>query len=111
MALPSTKTGNSYALWHNLEWKSEYKVDGTQNARICRLRVYSSYDRLGNAQPDRETWKKAYELYIQAFQSPVKDIEKKKLARLIKKPSRKEVQEWLFDYDAFLRGLGRMSLS
>lgn len=89
-----------------------YKVDGTQHKENYTLygREFTIY-RLGNAQPDRDTWKKAYELYIQAFQSPVKDVEKKKLARLTKKPVRKEVQEWLFDYDAFLRGLGRMSLS
>lgn len=67
--------------------------------------------RLGNAEPDRETWKGAFELYLRAFQSPITEPEKKNLRRILKKPVRKEVLDEFFDYDAFLRGLGRMSLS
>lgn len=48
---------------------------------------------------------------MQAFHIPVKETDKKRLARVLKKPASKEVVEWLFDYNAFLRGLGRMSLS
>ena len=56
-------------------------------------------------------WKKAHKLYVQAFQEPATDAEKKRLAKLLKKPPPKDVSDALFDYDAFLRGLGRMSLS
>ncbi len=56
-------------------------------------------------------WKKAHKLYVQAFQEPATEPEKKRLAKLLKKPLPKEVSDTLFDYDAFLRGLGRMSLS
>ena len=66
--------------------------------------------RLG-AEPDRAMWKKAHKLYVQAFQEPATDAEKKRLAKLLKKPLRQDVSDLLFDYDAFLRGLGRMSLS
>ena len=67
-------------------------------------------DRL-SGEPDRALWKKAHKLYIQAFHEPATEPEKKRLARLLKKPLPKEVSDTLFDYDAFLRGLGRMSLS
>lgn len=67
--------------------------------------------RLGNAEPDRETWKKAYELFIRAFKEPASESDKKRLAKILKKPARKEVADEIFEYDAFLRGLGRMSLS
>lgn len=63
------------------------------------------------AEPDRATWKKAFQLYSQAFREPVQEAEKKKLARILKKPIPQEVIDELFDYEAFLRGLGRMSLS
>ena len=66
--------------------------------------------RLG-AEPDRATWKRAYKLYAQAFQEPATDAEKKRLSKLLRKPLPQEVVELFFDYDAFLRGLGRMSLS
>ncbi|OSC96407.1 SET domain-containing protein [Trametes coccinea BRFM310] len=64
-----------------------------------------------NAEPDRAMWKKAHKLYLQAFQEPATDAEKKRLAKLLKKPLRQDIAEALFDYDAFLRGLGRMSLN
>ena len=66
--------------------------------------------RLG-AEPDRAMWKKAHKLYVQAFQEPTTDAEKKRLAKLLKKPLPQDVADALFDYEAFLRGLGRMSLS
>ena len=56
-------------------------------------------------------WKKAHKLYIQAFHEPATETEKKRLAKLLKKPLPQDVADALFDYDAFLRGLGRMSLS
>lgn len=67
--------------------------------------------RLGDAEPDRETWRKAYQLYVQAFREPTAAGDKKKLSRLLKKPLPKEVADDIFTYDAFLWGLGRMSLS
>ncbi|TBU59985.1 SET domain-containing protein [Dichomitus squalens] len=66
--------------------------------------------RLG-AEPDRAMWKKAHKLYVQAFQEPATDAEKKRLAKLLKKPLPQDVSDTLFDYEAFLRGLGRMSLN
>ncbi|RPD63401.1 SET domain-containing protein [Lentinus tigrinus ALCF2SS1-6] len=63
------------------------------------------------AEPDRALWKKAHKLYVQAFQEPATEPEKRRLAKLLKKPLPKEVSDTLFDYDAFLRGLGRMSLN
>lgn len=69
------------------------------------------FSRLGDAEPDRETWKRAYQLYVQAFREPTTEAEKKKLSRLLKKPLPKEVADDIFTYDAFLWGLGRMSLS
>ncbi|KAI0673183.1 SET domain-containing protein [Trametes maxima] len=64
-----------------------------------------------NAEPDRAMWKKAHKLYLQAFQEPSTEAEKKRLAKLLKKPLKQEISESLFGYDAFLRGLGRMSLN
>ena len=66
--------------------------------------------RLG-AEPDRATWKKTYKLYVQAFQEPATEAEKKRLGKILKKPLPQDVVDMFFDYEAFLRGLGRMSLS
>ena len=113
---PYSKTiGSLFARLLSWAWKSVQKADGTFYL-LAFPRSFSILKgvlsvRLGNAQPDRETWKKAYEYYVQAFHAPVKDTEKKRLTRVLKKPVSKEVVEWFFDYDAFLRGLGRMSLS
>ncbi|KAI0830327.1 SET domain-containing protein [Trametes gibbosa] len=64
-----------------------------------------------NGEPDRAMWKKAHKLFVQAFQAPLTDTEKKRLVKLLKKPLRQDVADALFDYEAFLRGLGRMSLN
>ncbi|KAH9922237.1 SET domain-containing protein [Fomitopsis serialis] len=66
---------------------------------------------LNGAEPDRETWKKAFEHYVRAFREPATDREKKRLARTLKKPVKPEIADALFTYDAFLLGLGRMSLN
>ena len=63
------------------------------------------------AEPDRATWKKTYKLYVQAFQEPATEAEKKRLAKILKKPLPQDIVDMFFDYEAFLRGLGRMSLS
>ncbi|KAG0706186.1 hypothetical protein DFH29DRAFT_996092 [Suillus ampliporus] len=62
-------------------------------------------------EPDRENWRKAFELYLQAFKEPRTPAEQKKLARILKKPIPEELQKDTFEYQAFLRGLGRMSLN
>jgi hypothetical protein len=62
-------------------------------------------------EPDRENWRRAFELYLQAFKEPRTLAEQKKLARVLKKPISEELQKFTFEYQAFLRGLGRMSLS
>jgi hypothetical protein len=67
--------------------------------------------RFGHNEPDREAWKRAHQLFVQALQDPSTEADKKKLARILKKPIPAHVTSALFDYDNFLRGLGRMSLS
>jgi len=63
-------------------------------------------------EPDRPTWKKAFELYLQAFREPKTPQDQKKLARILKKPLPVAIERSLFDYEAgFLRGLGKMSLN
>ncbi|KAI6126309.1 hypothetical protein EDD16DRAFT_313552 [Pisolithus croceorrhizus] len=62
-------------------------------------------------EPDRETWQKAFELYLQAFKEPKTALEQKKLAKILRKPIPESLQKELFGYDAFLRGLGRISLN
>ena len=56
-------------------------------------------------------WKRAHKYYVQAFQDPATDAEKKRLAKMLKKELPKDISDTLFEYEAFLRGLGRMSLS
>lgn len=48
---------------------------------------------------------------MQAFRVPPTLQDQKKLARLVKRPFRADVSQGLFQYDAFLRNLGKMSLS
>jgi len=67
--------------------------------------------RFGGAEPDRDTWKEAHKLFLRAFLDPQLAQEKKKLSRILKKPLPESISRELFEYDAFLRGLGRMSLS
>ncbi|KAG1761207.1 hypothetical protein EDD22DRAFT_897873 [Suillus occidentalis] len=62
-------------------------------------------------EPDRENWRRAFELYLQAFKEPRTPAEQKKLVRILKKPIPEELQKFTFEYQGFLRGLGRMSLN
>jgi len=62
-------------------------------------------------EPDRATWKKAHQLLVQAFQDPPTEPAKKKLAKILKKPLRQDIAKELFEYDGFLRALGRMNLN
>jgi len=63
-------------------------------------------------EPDRPTWKKAFELYSQAFKEPKAPQDQKKLTRILKKPLPAAIERGLFDYETgFLRNLGKMSLS
>ncbi|KAL4065513.1 hypothetical protein V8B97DRAFT_1166233 [Scleroderma yunnanense] len=62
-------------------------------------------------EPDRETWRKAFQLYIQAFKEPKTTAEQRKLAKILRKPIPESLQREFFEYDGFLRGLGRMSLN
>ena len=60
----------------------------------------------------RDSWKKAYGLYLQAFKTPETMQEQKRLAKLLKKPLPADVEHDLFDYSqGFLRRLGMVSLS
>ncbi|KIK57606.1 hypothetical protein GYMLUDRAFT_229170 [Collybiopsis luxurians FD-317 M1] len=64
-----------------------------------------------SAEPDPQAWRKAFGLYMQAFKEPEAPIDQKKLARIIKKPVKAEISQGLFQYDAFLRNLGKMNLN
>ncbi|KAF9562868.1 SET domain-containing protein [Agrocybe pediades] len=70
-----------------------------------------SFKSASTPEPDRTTWKKAYTLYVQAFKEPKSPLEQKKLEKLSKKPLPADVERELFEYEGFLRGLGRMSLN
>ncbi|KAJ7835947.1 hypothetical protein B0H14DRAFT_3109925 [Mycena olivaceomarginata] len=72
------------------------------------------------SEPDRETWKAAFELFCTAFHRPRREdppaknlpSEEKKVVTILRKPLPAEIEAALFDYDkGFLRGLGRMSLN
>ncbi len=67
--------------------------------------------RSGHPEPDRATWKKAYDLYLHAFKEATTPVEQKKLARILRKPLRPDIAQELFDYNGFLRHLGKMNLS
>lgn len=57
-------------------------------------------------------WEKGHQLYRQAFKEPKTQLEKKRLARLIKKTLPPDVDHALFDYEqGFLKMLGKMNLS
>jgi len=55
--------------------------------------------------------KKAHLLYVEAFKEPKTAPEKKKLAKILKAPVKPEIDKEFFEYEGFLRGLGRMSLN
>ncbi|KAF8644012.1 hypothetical protein AX16_008728 [Volvariella volvacea WC 439] len=64
------------------------------------------------AEPDKEGWKKAHQLFVQAFHEPTSVSEKKRLARILKKPTPENIVQDILSYDpGFLQGLGRMSLN
>ncbi|KAG5641930.1 hypothetical protein DXG03_003956 [Asterophora parasitica] len=63
------------------------------------------------SEPDRASWKKAHSAFIHAFRTPKSPSDQKSLARILKKPVNATIETGLFDYDGFLRGLGRMSLN
>ena len=75
--------------------------------------------RLGSHEHMHPTWKEAFRLYRQALWDPPAEADKKRLTKLSKRTFqsaeteivRKKFNEELFSYDAFLRNLGRMSLS
>jgi hypothetical protein len=50
-------------------------------------------------------------LFLQAFKEPKSPAQQKKLARILQRQIPDELQKDTFNYQAFLRGLGRMSLS
>lgn len=64
-----------------------------------------------NKEPDRPTWEKAHKLYVQAFQTPATPADQKKLAKILRKPLPEHTSKELFEYEGFLRGLGKMNLS
>ncbi|KAF8637143.1 hypothetical protein AX17_003047 [Amanita inopinata Kibby_2008] len=70
-----------------------------------------SFKSAGHPEPDRATWKKAFELYVQAFKQPTTVAEQKRLGRMLKKPLQSDIDQELFDYNGFLRHLGKMNLN
>ena len=67
--------------------------------------------RATGAEPDPTLWKEAHGLFVRAFHKPENSAEQKALSKVIKAPLPEEMQKGLFEYDAFLRIVGRMSLS
>ncbi|KAF5329121.1 hypothetical protein D9758_017147 [Tetrapyrgos nigripes] len=65
----------------------------------------------GQREPDQAGWKKAYQLYLEAFKEPKSAADQKKLAKLLKKPVKRDLDRNLFEYDSFLTNLGKMSLN
>ncbi|KAF8192761.1 hypothetical protein K438DRAFT_1906839 [Mycena galopus ATCC 62051] len=72
------------------------------------------------SEPDRETWKAAFELFRATFQRPRREegapkdqtAEEKRVTAILRKPLPADIESALFDYDTgFLHGLGRMSLN
>ncbi|KAJ7699349.1 hypothetical protein B0H17DRAFT_307442 [Mycena rosella] len=72
------------------------------------------------SEPDRATWKTAFEHFCRAFHRPRRDEpdaknltdEEKRVAAILRRPLPAEIEAALFDYETgFLRGLGRMSLN
>ncbi|KAJ7153426.1 hypothetical protein C8R43DRAFT_885598 [Mycena crocata] len=71
------------------------------------------------SEPDRKTWKTAFELFCTTFHRPRREDvaknltdEEKRVASILRKALPAEIEAALFDYDSgFLQGLGRMSLN
>jgi hypothetical protein len=98
----------------NWVWKNDTNLVLTckWSYHYSLILAHISAERSGQSEPDRETWKKAHKLFVQAFKEPKTQTEVKKLAKILKKPASEKVETDIFDYDTgFLRGLGRMSLS
>lgn len=71
-----------------------------------------SFNQTGQSIPDRDSWKKAYDLFLEAFRKPKDPGDEKKLQKLLKKPIPPELVREIFDYDpGFMKALGRMSLN
>ncbi|KAJ7070237.1 hypothetical protein B0H15DRAFT_957838 [Mycena belliarum] len=100
-------------------------ASGTLNADWAVVRGFATLGMEDRArysfrsEPDRATWKNAFELYRRAFHRPQREAlpknltdEERKVAVLLHRPLPVEIEAALFDYDTgFLRGLGRMSLN
>jgi hypothetical protein len=106
------KTSKSCRVLLNSEWKSvSERFCVSLLANLAGRILIDNLGRDKGVEPDRESWKKAYELYLWTFKAPKASHEQKKLARILKKPIPESIEKDLFEYDAFLHGLGRMSLS
>lgn len=60
------------------------------------------------ARIDHDFWRAGFDQLSNAIRIP---IESNALSRIVKRPISVSLVPELYDYDAFLRGLGRMSLS
>lgn len=77
-----------------------------------RLPNYHFVNRDAAQQLNEDLWKTSFQLFVQAFDSPPEPIQAKKLSKLMKAKTLSEtVRAELFDYEGFLRCLGRVSLS
>ncbi|OSX58018.1 hypothetical protein POSPLADRAFT_1049746 [Postia placenta MAD-698-R-SB12] len=90
-------------------WESDWKF--VRSLAQLGMEERAKDEWMNGVEVDRETWKKGHQLFLQAFQEPAAAPEKKKLARLLKKPLGKEIADALFPYESFLLGLGRMNLN
>lgn len=106
------KTFKSCRVLLNSEWKNVSEDFGVHHfADMLAHTNQYIFGRGKGVEPDRQNWKKAHELYLWTFKAPKTLDEQKKLARILKKSVPASMHKELFEYDTFLRGLGRMSLS
>lgn len=84
---------------------------------ISSLAVLSLEDRCKTSglEPDQAMWKRAWRTFSSALKEPASEKEKKALKKIVKREVGEvlgaTVEEELWEYEGFLRGLGRMSLS
>ncbi|KAF8521089.1 SET domain-containing protein [Hysterangium stoloniferum] len=60
---------------------------------------------------DRVAWENAHKVFMQAFRRPIDESHQKKLAKLTRLALPDDIENELFSYEGFLRGLGRMNLN
>lgn len=65
----------------------------------------------GNASFQPDAWRRLHGLLLNAFKEPAVEADRKKLARILKKPLPEDIEQALFSFEGLLHNLGRMNLS